>query len=104
MARAVKPVFHLHGQGAAQCVQSEQGVGAADEVDAVNGGLWQQVPVHRIAQRLVDADAVLINRHPLGQAQQWRGGVAAILHIWLQWVVLGVVMGDAPQVVSEEVR
>ena len=61
----------------------------------------QHVPVHRVPQRFVDAHAVLVNRYALRQAQQGRGGKAAILNIRLQRVVLGIVVGDAGQVVSQ---
>ena len=101
VAVAVEAVLHVHRQRAAHRVQAEQGVGAADQVNAVYSRFRQEVPVHRVPQRFVDAHAVLVHRHALGQAQQGRGGEAAVLYIRLQGIVLRVVVGDAGQVVPE---
>ena len=101
VAVAVEAVFHVHGQRAAHRVQAEQGIGAADQVNAVYSRFRQEVPVHRVPQRFVDAHAVLVHRHALGQAQQGRGGEAAVLYIRLQGIVLRVVVGHAGQVVPE---
>ena len=101
VAVAVEAVLHLHRQRSAHRVQAEQGIGAADQVNAVDRRFGQQVPIHRVAQRPVDAHAVLVYRHALGKAQQGGNGITAVLYIRLQGVVLRVVVGDAGQVMPE---
>ena len=46
-----------------------------------------QVPVHRIAERLVDAHAVLVDRQALRRAQHRRGLEAAVEQVGLQGIV-----------------
>ncbi len=59
----------LHGQhhGAAQRVEAVDRIGA-HYVDAVDGDVGEQVPVDRVAERLVDAHAILVDRQPLRRA------------------------------------
>ncbi len=83
MTFAVKTVFHLDGQGAAQGIQSEQGIGAADQVNTVYCRFRQQVPVHRVTQGFIDTNAILVNRHALRQAKERGGSIAAVLYIRL---------------------
>ncbi len=64
-------VLHLHRKRAAQRVQPEDRV-RADEVHPVDRQIRDQVPVHRFAERLVEARAVQVNREPLRVALQRR--------------------------------
>ena len=64
VALIAEPVLHLEADSAAQRVQAEYRIvgpqiGARDRIGR------DQVPVHRVAERLVEPDAVEINRHAL---------------------------------------
>ena len=83
--------FGLDGQGAAQGVEAEQGVGARHHVHRGDRRAGNQVPAHHVAKRLVDANPVKVHRQALGRAQQRRGRVAPVVHIRLEGVVLGFV-------------
>ena len=102
-AFVAEAVFHVHDHGAAEAVQAEQRRGAAGQRDIVDGGLRQQIPVDRVAERFVDADAVLINGDSLGQAEQGRNGETAILQVRLQGVVLGIVQGNAAEGAAQKI-
>ena len=90
------------GQCAAQGVEAEQRVGAGNQRDAGDGRLRQQVPVHDIAEGLVDAHAVLENRQSLGHAHQRRGGEAAEADVELVGVALRRIDIDAGRVLFQE--
>src|SRR3954469_8126221 len=62
-AGEVKAVLGFNGERAAQCVQSEEGIGAGDQCDVGDGRFRQQVPVHAVPEWLVDAHAVLEYRN-----------------------------------------
>ena len=62
-------VLQLHVQRAAERVEAEHRV-RAFQVDLVDRGLGQRVPVDRVAERLVEADAVDIDGEPLRRALQ----------------------------------
>ena len=98
-----EPVLHAQAQRAAESVESERRIGAAHELHAVDGRDRHQVPVHGVAERFVEASAVDVYGNALREPQQRRGGVAAILQIRLQGVVLGIVQANAGEGAFEEV-
>ena len=63
-------------------------------VDAVDGIGRQEVPVDGVAERLVDAHAVLIDGEALRQAVDRRSLKAAVLDAGLELVALQVVDHD----------
>ena len=58
-------VLHLDRQRAAERVEPVDRI-VRDEVDPLNRIFRDEVPVHRVAENLVDAHAVLIDRQPCG--------------------------------------
>ena len=64
-ARMAKTTLGADGQSTAQRVQTKHRVGARHQVNTGNRRMRQQIPVHRIAERFVDAHAVKINRQTL---------------------------------------
>ena len=103
-ARVLAAALGVDRQRATQGVQAEQGVRARDELDARDGRLRQQVPVHHVAERLVDAHAVLEHRQALRHPHQRRGGEAAKGDVQLVRVALCRVHGDAARVALQELR
>ena len=91
-ARTGNAVLHAQGDGAALGVQSEHRIGAGNHLDASDREAGRHVPVHQIAEGLVQAHAVLIDRQPLGIAQHRRGVEAAKAQIGLQRIAL--IIGD----------
>ena len=98
------PALRVDREGAAQRVEPEQRVRAGDELDAGDRRLRQQIPVDDIAERLVDAHAVLEHRQPLGHADEGRGREPAEADVGLVGISLGGIDGDAGRVVLEEFR
>ena len=90
-ARVREAALGAQGQRAAQGVEAEGRVGAGDQVDAGDRRVGDQVPVHRVAEGLVDAHPVHVDRQPLGGAEQRRGGEAAVVEVHLEGVALGLV-------------
>ena len=73
----VEAVGELEGEGAAEGVQAVGGVGPGAELHPVDRELREQVELHGVAERLVDADAVLVDGDALRQAEQRRCRKAA---------------------------
>ena len=87
-------VLHRHQHGAAERIEAVCRVGGDDRrsIDRVGG---DQVPVDRVAERLVDSDAVLIDRQAY-RASADRGGVeAAIAEVGLEVVAGDIADRDA---------
>ena len=72
----IESVLETEHEGAAETVQAVGRVGPGAELHAVDGELRQEVELHRVAERLVDADSVLVHGDALRQAEQRRGGEA----------------------------
>ena len=70
-------VLELQGEGAAHRVQTVGGVDSGAQLRLLDRELRQQVELDRVAERLVDADAVLEDGDPLRQPEERRGGEAA---------------------------
>ena len=67
-ARMCQTGLSAQHQGAAQRVQAIERVGTRDQGHICNGHFRDQIPVHHIAQRLVHAHAIDVNRETLGRA------------------------------------
>src|SRR5215470_16573411 len=67
----VEAVLHLDRHGPADRVEAEDRV-AGKDVEAPDRALRDEIPVHRIAERLVDAYAVLIDGQTLRRAHRGR--------------------------------
>ncbi len=70
-ALMVEAILHLDVESTAQRIETEGRI-VGDDVNRANGQGRDQVPVHGVAERLVDAHAVLIDREPLRGARHRR--------------------------------
>ena len=102
--RVAAAIFSLYRQRATQRVQAEQRVGAGHQRDRGNRRFRDEVPAHHIAERLIQAHAVQINRQPLWRAQQGRRGKAAVIHIRLKRIVLHLIDVNAADVAVQKIR
>ena len=99
-----KPVLHLHDHRAAKGIQPIQGVRTAEKAEARDRIHRHEVPVHRIAQGLVEPHAVLVDRQAHGQTEQRRRSIASIVQIALQRIALGRVGVNSAEAPTEETR
>ncbi len=86
---AVKAALHLHAERPGQGVETE-GRALGLQVGPGDGDLGNQVPVHRVAERLVEARAALVDRQPLRPSGGRRGVEAAELQVAGEGVALAV--------------
>ena len=84
-----KAVLQLDRQRAAQGIQPEHRVRSL-QVQFVDRDVRQQVPIHRIGERLIETHAVHVNRQPLGVAVQRGRRKPAINEIRLKLVPLRI--------------
>ena len=82
-------VLHLEADGAAQRVQAERRIVGPD-VGASDRDRRDEIPVDGVAERLVDADAVHVDREALRRALQGRGREAAVAQVLEEAVALHV--------------
>ena len=99
----VEPVLQVEGEGAAEGVQAVGRVGSGGELDAVEGELRHEVELDRVAERLVDAHAVLVHGDALRQAEQRRGGEAAKAERRLEEVRGHAFEGHRPEALVQRV-
>src|SRR4029450_11007642 len=71
--REVAAVLGVYGERAAQRVEPEDRIRARDDVDPGDGQLRGEVPPHRVAESVVEAHAVEVDRQADGTAGQRRG-------------------------------
>ncbi len=95
-----EPVLHPHRQSPAQGIEAEYRIGA-DEVHPVDRKLWDQIPVDRIAERLIEPHPVQIDREPLRVTLQRGGKEPVVEKVGLERVAGGVVERDARDVFIE---
>ena len=99
-----EPVLELEGQSAAHRVQAVGGVRAGAQLRLLDGELRQQVELDGVAERLVDADAVLIDGDALRQPEERGGGEAPEPQRRLEEVGGRPLHGDRPESLVEGVR
>ena len=87
---------------AAQGVEAEHRVGDGHEADGADGVGGDQIPVHHVAEGLIEPYPVLEHRQALRRAQQGRGGKAVEMQRGLQRVALLVGQGHAGQVLRQQ--
>ncbi len=90
-------------ESAAEGVKSVEWIGSGDQFHVLNGDGRYQVPRDHIAEGLVLADAVEIDRESLRRSQKRRGRVTAIVDVGLEGVVLVLVDIDAVDALVERV-
>ena len=83
-------VLHLHVDRPSQRVQAERRVVGHDR-DRFDRGGWNKVPVDDVAERLVDAHAVLVHCEPLRRPRYGRCDESAELHVRLKRVARDLV-------------
>ena len=88
-ALEAETVLHGDVDRAAERVQPVKRV-AGDHGDAVDRRGGDEIPVHRVAENLVDTNAVLIDGEPLRHAFNRRGREAAKLDIGLELIAVDV--------------
>ena len=99
-ALEAEAVLHGDVDRAAERVQPVKRV-AGDHGDAVDRRGGDEIPVHRVAKNLVDANAVLIDGEPLRHAFNRRGREAAKLDIGLELIAVDVVDDRARHVLLD---
>ena len=90
-------VLHRDGYGATEGVETVDRT-RAHELDLVDGDVREKIPIDGIAERLVDAHAVLIDRQTLRGAEYGRGLETAIQDVRLKRIVEVVVDVDAREI------
>ena len=95
-------ILHLHVDGAAERVQPESGI-VGHHGDRFDRGGRDQIPVDGVAERLVDAHAVLVDGEPLRRARNRRSDEAAKLHIGREGIAANFVDGDARHVFHQRI-
>ena len=95
MVPGSRAVLGLDRQRAAERVEPEQRIRPRHQRNLRDGDARDQVPTHHVAERLVQPDAVHVDRKALRRAEQRRGGVAAVIHVRLERVALDFVDVDA---------
>src|SRR5262245_46635183 len=73
-------VLHLKGDCTAEGVETKDWIVGPD-VRAIDSDLGNKIPIDRVAERLVDADAILVNGEPLGCSLQGRSRKTSIAQI-----------------------
>ena len=95
-----EPVLHLHRDRAAERVEAEGGV-VADDVHRSDGDGRNQIPIHGVAERFVDADAVLVDGEALRRARDRRGVEAAEKDVGLEGIARDILHVDAGRILRE---
>ena len=80
----VEAAARIQGDRSAKRVQTEHRVRARQQFDPLRRKHRHKIPGHDVAEDLVDANAVLVQRQPLVGAQEGRRAKAAVEHIGLQ--------------------
>ena len=102
-AAIVGAPLRVDGERPAERVQAEGGIRARQDLHAGDGRLRNQIPVHDIAERLVDAHAVLEYRNALRKPEHGRCCEPAEVHVGLEGIALRVIDRDAGGILLEEI-
>src|SRR3984957_5667316 len=96
-------VLHGYGHRAAQCVESEDWVSSNDRglVDRI---LWNKLPIDRVAERLVDAHAVLIDGEADRRSADSRRVKSAIHEVRLKVVARDIADGHSRRLTRQGLR
>ncbi len=95
-------VLHLHVDRPAQRVEAEGGI-VGHHGDRSDRGGRNQVPVDGVAERFVDAHAVLVHREPLRRAGDGGCDEAAKLHVGLEGIAGNFIDDDARHVFLQRI-
>src|SRR5262249_23134032 len=98
---AVEAALGAHREGAAERVQSEERIGIGDDVDSGDRKLWDQIPVDRVAEPIVEAYAVQIHGQPDGAPGQRPAQEAPISQVALPGIALGANRVDRAEVAKQ---
>jgi len=99
----VEAVLHLHGHRSAERVQTKHRVVALQR-QPIDSELRDKIPVHRVAESLVDPHAVLVDGETLGNAGNRRSLKAAIGEIGLKLAAIFLIDIDLREVASGSAR
>ena len=101
-ARVGASALCVHRQRASERVEAERRR-AGDELHAGDRRGRQKVPVHHVAERLVQPHAVEEDRHALRRPEERRGRESAVADVRLERVPLAGIDADASRVPLQEV-
>jgi hypothetical protein len=101
-SRILRAAFRVDRERAAERIETERGHRARKQLHARDRGARQQVPVHDVAESLVDAHAVLEHRDALRRAEQRRRRQSAEIERLLVRVALPGRRAHAVCVLLEE--
>ena len=102
--REVEPVLGRDRDRATERVEAEHRVGAGHERDGRDRGVRDEIPVHAVAERFVEAHAVLEHGQPGRRAEQRRAGETAEVDVRLVGIPLRLVDVHAVEAALHEVR
>ena len=101
-AMIVEAILHLHVDRPAQRIETEGRIVGHHGDGAYRGG-WDQIPVDGVAERLVDANPVLVDRQPLRRSGHGRCDEAAKLHVRLKRIAGDLVDNDARHLLLQRI-
>ena len=93
-------VLELNVHRAAKCVQAEYGIGTFD-IDPVDCDVRDEIPIHGIAEGLVEPQAVYVDRQTLGSSLQARSGEPVIEKCRLERIARRGVQTDSADLLIE---
>ena len=92
----------LNRECPAERVESEERVRSRHQRRRRDRQRRNQIPAHDFAERLIEPDAVHVNRQALRRAEKRRRRVAAIVDVGLKRIALDLVDGDAGEPLVQE--
>ena len=95
-------VLELKAHGSTERVEAEHRVVRPD-VGALDGVGRDEVPVDRVAECFVEADAVHVDRQPLRPALERGGGEATVLDLLHRAIAVRIGKGDAGNALEQHV-
>ena len=98
-----KAVAHVERDRTAQRVEPINRIERRDELQIVDREDRDEIEVYGVAEGIVDARAILINRQPLRQPEQGRRGEPAKAQLRLQWIILRVADRDTADPLIEKI-
>ena len=95
-------VLHLQIDRASQRIETERRI-IGHHGYRLNRSSRDQIPVHCVAERFVDAHPILVNRKSLRRAGNRRGDKTTELHVWLEWIACDLIYDDAWDILLQRV-
>src|SRR5262249_1829332 len=103
-AGEIEAALRVHGERPSEGIEAEDRIGPGNDVDAGDGGLWNEIPADRVSEPVIEAHAVEIHRQADGAARQRGGQKTAIRQVVLPGIALIAGGIDGAEVAVERVR